>query len=318
MTDVEAPAEVPGTWDSDALATKAQRYVDAMLECPRDSWQFGLLSSLALELLARAALSKIHPALLADLEDWNNLYSALGHTPTSKKFTPKSIVITEVLRRLNMILPEFDSELEKFCKLQISRRNAELHTADASYDGMKQSTWLPAFYRSCSVLLESIDSELVAFIGEDEFGLAEKLIEAAADETAKAVAGTIKSHATVWEAKEEQERTTLGEQASLWAMKHIGHRVGCPACGSVAIVVGEPISTPVQTLEDDIITEKQQYLPSRFECIACGMKIAGLSHLSAGGLGDTYIQTQQYSAPDYYAPDDDEMYPWEEDNNEPF
>ena len=317
MTNGDAPAEVPRVWDSGALAAKAQRYIEAMLEISRDSWQFGLLSSLALELLARAALSKISPALLADPADWNNLYYALGHTPTTKKFAPKSIIVTEALRRLNEILPEFDSELEGFCKIHIGRRNAELHSADASFDGVRQSAWLPTYYRSCSVLLESIGSSLEEFLGDNEFVVAQKLIDAAADDTAKAVSGTIKSHQTVWSAKEEEERTQLARQASLWAIKHVGHRVQCPACGSIAIVTGEAISTPDMTLQDDVITERQQYLPSRFECIACGMKITGLSHLSAGGLGDAYTRTQMYDATEYYAPED-EMQEWEPDYNEPY
>ena len=92
-----------------------------------------------------------------------------------------------------------------------------------------------------------------------------------------------------------------------------------PACGSTAIVTGEAMVAPTTVLRDDQITETQYYLPSRFECIACGLKISGLSQLQASSLGDTYKVTREFDAVDYYAPPDDEVeaYGYEEDNNEP-
>ena len=67
----------------------------------------------------------------------------------------------------------------------------------------------------------------------------------------------------------------------------------------------------------DMIKEKQEYLPSKFECIACGLKIAGLSHLSAAGLGDIYVQTSFYTPSEFYELEDPADY-WEDDNNERF
>src|SRR3954462_11050160 len=91
-------------WSTDALLTKSQMYFEEMLKHFRDEWQFALSSSLALELLARAALSRISPTLLADTKGpdnkgWDNTYYALGHTPLTAKFSPASIGIREVLSR---------------------------------------------------------------------------------------------------------------------------------------------------------------------------------------------------------------------------
>lgn len=315
MTKNDATAEAPDDWDSDALHTKAQRYIEEMLALQRDDWRFSLWSTLALELLSRAALSRVSPTLLADPKDWNNLYHALGHTPTAKKFAPKSIAISEVLSRLRDILPDFDTELEGFCLLHIGRRNSELHSGEMPFDGVQHSSWLPIFYRSCDVLLKSMATDLAEFLGDEEIKVARKLIAAASDKTAKAVAGTIKAYETVWSEKSKDEQAKLVEQASLWATKHIGHRVECPACKSTAIVTGEPISAPKIAINDDVISETQQYLPSKFECIACGMKIAGLSHLSQAGVGDTYTRTHDYDAVEYYAPEV-HITEWEDDNNE--
>ncbi len=86
--------------------------------------------------------------------------------------------------------------------------------------------------------------------------------------------------------------------------------------GSLGMNNGPAVSLPKKTIEDDEITEVQDHLPARFECIACGLKISGLSKISAVGLGARYKKTQVYDAADYYAPHD-EYYGYEEDNNEP-
>src|SRR5206468_9043221 len=108
----------PEAWDAEALFLKAQRYAQRMSEEDSGSWEYALWSSLSLELLARAALSNVSPALLADTDKhWSSLYHSLGFSPTEPKFSPKSISITDVLRRLSSIFPGFNQELESFCVL---------------------------------------------------------------------------------------------------------------------------------------------------------------------------------------------------------
>lgn len=314
MTKPTAAAATPQAWDGDALLKKAHRYGAEMLTLQRDDWKFALWSSLALELLIRAALAKISPTLLAEPKDWSNLYFSLGFTPNTKKFVPKSISTVEVLNRLRDIVPDFDAELEGFCAIHASRRNAELHSGEIPFDGIKDSSWLPSYYRACKVLLGTMSISLSDFFGKEEAAVAEKLIEAAADGAAKAALGTVEAHRKVWLAKGAEEQAKLQGQAAVWATQHAGHRVECPACTSVALVTGDPIAAPQKSIKGDVIKETQEYLPSKFGCIACGLKLTGLSHLSACGLGDAYTQTQMYDAAEYYAPDEEPD--WEPDNNE--
>lgn len=58
------------------------------------------------------------------------------------------------------------------------------------------------------------------------------------------------------------------------------------------------------------------FLPSKFECVACGLKISSLSQLHAAGLGDTYKATYVYEASDYFK-SSDEYEGYEPDFNEP-
>lgn len=281
-----------------------------------DEWEYALWSSLALEFLARAALTNISPALLADTDrSWSSLYHALGFTPFEEKFSPKSIAITEVFKRLSAILPEFTKEHESFGVVHTGKRNAELHSGDLAFEGVKGSSWQPRFYQICNVLLTSMGGTLPEFLGEDEAKVAKKLIEAAADDSAKAVKGDVEAHSKVWKGKPEGERLTLQAQAEIWATRHNGHRVDCPSCSSTALVVGEPVAPPTQKLDDGEIIETQEYLPNQFECVACSLKINGLSRLAVVGLSDRYKKTQVYDAAEYYTPEDD-WSRYEDDNNE--
>lgn len=317
MKKTVTPGAIPQSWDSEALFGKAQRYAELMLKEDSDSWQHALWSSFSLELLSRAALANISPALLAEngKNNWHSLFHSLGFSPNAEKFLPKSITISEVLARLREILPEFDTELEKFSVVHTGKRNSELHSGETPFDGIKSSSWQPNFYRVAKVLLSSMGYKLEEFVGAEEAAVAEQLLDAAADEKSKAVAGDVAAFKKVWLAKDDGERSTLSISATAWATKHNGHRVECPSCNSQALVVGEAIGAPQTTLNNHEITETQEHLPSQFECIACGLKISGLSRLAVVELGDRYSKKQVYDAASYYEPED--YYPaYEEDNNE--
>lgn len=305
-------------WSKEALLIKAQRYSEIMLEQERSDWQFGFWSSLTLEILARASLSNISPALVADGKDWNNIYYSLGYNPNATKFIPRSADISELFKRVKNIFPEFTKEMLDFSILHINRRNSELHTGALPFDELGSSTWLPKFYSCVEVLLKTLDESLELLLGDDESVAARTQIQALQDNAAKAVKGDIKAHRIVWQAKKETERKKLAKQAETIASKHIGHRVSCPSCDSVSLIQGSPYGAPKQDLEDDFIVEKQPFLPSLFECTACGLKISGYSKLNACGLGDTYTTTSRYEASEYFGVDPEgEWYGIEDDNNEP-
>ncbi len=317
MKSTVKQAATPDQWDAKALYNKSVRYIQHLPDLNNDAWEYALWSSLALELLGRAALSNVNPSLLADTDgkQWSSLYHSLGFSPTEKGFSPKSITVSEVFKRLQAIFNEFTKEDEAFCLQHTAKRNAELHSGELAFDGVKASIWQPNFFKACQVLLETMGESLENFIGIDEAKAARQMIVAAADKSAEAVKGDVDAHMKVWLAKNETERKTLADQAIIWATRHYGHRVSCPACSSQALLFGSPISAPTIKLVDGNIIEMQDRLPTNFECIACGLKVSGLSRLTAISLGDRYKNTLTYDAADYYAPQD-EFDGYEEDNNE--
>ncbi len=307
-------------WSKDALFSKAQRYIEIMLEKEHADWEFGFWSALSLEILVRASISNISPALIADGKDWNNILYAVGNDPNQQKFTPKSADISDLLKRAENLFPEFTREMLNFSIAHINKRNSELHSGALPFEGVGSSSWLPMFYAVCKVLVTSIGETLESLLGKEVAEEAESHIVALLDESAKSVKGTINAHRTIWDEKTDEEKSKLSKKSDLLSTRHDGHRVNCPACSSVALVQGRSVGTPKTTVDQDGIIEKQTMLPASFECTACGLKISGYSKLVACGLGNTYVSTNHYDAVEYFEIDLEEemrnmMY---EDNNEPY
>jgi hypothetical protein len=287
-------------WSKEALFAKAQLFAESMAENDDRDWQYGLWSSFTLEMLVRSAIAAVSPVLIADKEDWANLLYAIGVQPKRAKFVPKSAVVTELLSRAEEVVPDFTREHVSFCASHFARRNNDVHTGSFSFENVGSSTWLPMFYAVCDILLKSIGESLESLFGPEQAKQAREDISALRDETAKSVKGTINAHKTVWELKTEEERSTATAQAKTASLRHYGHRVDCPSCGSTALVQGKAAGEAKRTVDEDGIAERQVMKPETFSCIACGLKISGFSKLLAAGLGNTYISTSHYDAVEFF------------------
>lgn len=288
----------PHPWSVDTLFAKAQLYVGRMESHTADEWQYGFWSALALELLTRAALAHISPVLLADASNWRNLGYALGLEPTAKKFSPSSVTTKEALARLNELIPEFNEEVVGFCTKHAARRNEELHTGELAFESLGTSNWLPRFYSASNILLRSMGREISDLVSDP--AAAQSMIASLEDAAAKAVSQVIKAHAQVWSNKDSKEREEASLQAATWATRHAGHRVNCPACDSRALVQGNAVGPVTTAVGNEAVIQRQTMLPSSFECIACGLRILGLSKLSACGLGDAFSAKSTYSAAEFF------------------
>lgn len=289
-----------------------------MLDHSHSDWRYGFWSALALEMLGRAALSNISPALVANGQSWENIYFALGYQPNVSKFQPKTEDTSKVFIKIKNIFPDFNDEMLSFVSAHLDRRNSELHSGALAFDEHKTSMWLPLFYETCQCLLHSMNLSLEDFLGRTQSEIAIKLIEARKDDAAKSVRELIQAYKKVWSEKEESERDTLSAQAEIIASKHYGHRVHCPSCDSTASLQGSPAGAVTKNIQENIIIERQTMLPSSFECVACGLRIGGYSKLISCGLGDAYTSTSYYDAAEYFGIEaHDEWAGYEDDNNDP-
>lgn len=316
-------AAVPGehAWSEGALLSKALLYVQKMEGHGTDDWEYGFYSSLSLEFLCRAALAHVSPTLLAEKSNWRNIYHALGYAPTSTKFAPRSATTTHVIGMLAEIVPGF-TESQDFCAEHAERRNAELHSGDSEFENLETGRWLPKYYAACKTLLAFMGRELDALF-KDAVS-AEELIAASQDAAAKAVERDIEAFEASWQQKAPDERERLSRLADAWATRERGHRMKCPACAQTGLIRGIPQGEVTRELGDDEIIQKQRVIPSSFECVACGLKVAGLPKLVACGLGNPFTEKSTSSAAEFFGLyTEDELQDalnappsWDDDNNE--
>src|SRR5258708_31250076 len=137
------------SWSYDSLWQKTREYMQKALDEDRDGPLFPFWSTLALELLCRATLAKIHPALLADPQGDNILY-AFGYGTVKN---PKSIPSKTLFLRCQAVVTEFTDEDVKFCMSMVERRNAELHSGSSAFDDLPTSFWMARYFRVCKILL---------------------------------------------------------------------------------------------------------------------------------------------------------------------
>lgn len=288
------------SWSEETLFYKVQLYIQEMESCSVSEWKYGLWSSLALELLARASLAHISPILLANHDNWRHLLYAMGHEPNVKKYAPRSLSSNEVVDRLSELLQELNTDMAQFIKTHIGRRNSELHSGELIFEKTEASNWLPEFYSCVQVLVKSMDRDPEILF--DNYAEVEKIIDSHKSDTIKSVRQLVKAHQTVWTNKSPEERDKSEKESSIWASRKAGHRVSCPSCSCRALVYGSPVGDVERGISDSEseIIEKQEQIPTRFECIACGLKISGIEKLIACNLGDRFKETSTYEANEFF------------------
>lgn len=301
------------SWERDPLYAKAKIFFERAFDQNRDDPLFGLWCSLGLELLARAALASISPALLAEPDkDHRFLLHALGLG--SERVPRISIKASHAMTLCRFLFPDFTEDDLKMSLALINRRNEELHSGTAAFDEYRQSQWLAGFYRVCQILSIAIGESLESLFGKEEAIIATQALIDNREGVKQRVQSSIAAHKKVFQDKKSEERESLtakavaqGEELSI--LRH--HRVICPACKCVATIQGTPFGRERVTHEDGEIALRQAISPTSFSCSACGLELTGYAELAEAGLADQYTRKTTCSPEEYYGlidPDDLDSY----------
>lgn len=284
-------------WSYDTLWEKARLYIDRALSEDRDGPLFPFWAALALELLARATLAKVHPALLAEPDC---ILMAFGYD-TGK--APKSVMVKTVFLRCQKIVPGFGDEELKTCMTIIERRNEELHSGTLAFEEVPTGLWLSSYYRICKLLLSPQSQSLVTFLGKDEADAAEKMILASEKQILAVVQKAISVKKTEFESLElsERERRRAVSESAVTELQDSSKRlVTCPSCNARAVITGERVRVGVARLEEGMMYRDIAFLPTRFHCFSCELDLAGHASLHAAGLGGQYSITESYDPVQHY------------------
>lgn len=289
-------------WQRESLLAKSKLYFERASGEDREGSLFGLWCSLGLELLARAAVASISPALLAEPHrEHQNLLYALNR-PIAKT-SPQSISASQVFALCRVLFPAFSNDDSTAALALSNRRNAELHSGAAAFADYPAKVWLPGFYRASRSLANAMGESLQNIWGEEESKIATEILEAIQTEVRQRTESLIAAHRKVFESKPEQERLdaiarTKTETDKLVYQRH--HRVSCPACECNATVQGEEFGAPRTTHVDGAIIVRQAVTPRSFSCSACGLRLQGYAELSTADLGGQFTRSTEFSPEEFY------------------
>jgi len=294
----------------EALYAKSQIYIRRGLRAQeeKDDEEFQLWASLALELLGKAALAKIHPALIADPLHFQSMFSACG-----RHISPdiRTIAAKTVFERLNHVERTFDTRHQRYCEQMCIRRNAELHSGESPFSGMEPETWEGQYWRSAEIILSMQDESLESWLGAEEAKTPAKIIE----QVGKALVWSIRNR--VLRCKEEfEERYKNAKDRKKIAndSKNIrwndftwdgNDRYLCPACQSWGYLGGN-------LWEEDVIdsepatpggeqdewyppteTVRKSFSVEAFECMVCKLSLYGTNEISAVHLPSSFEKEEE-------------------------
>lgn len=283
-------------YDYEALWLKAKLFLNrAMDESePRSFDERALWASLALELLAKAALARVSPLLIAEpSEDGTNLLIASGLVEGEARFT--SVRAKTLYSRCHKAFKPFnESEATKITQA----RNEYLHGSAAGFTSIPAEAWWPRFWNLATILINALERDIADLVGTDRDSVVEghllqnkkniehrteMLMERAKQRLAQHRAGTLPARvASDW---------VPGQNRS--AGLRYSESEECPACGGWGTIEGDEAEDVdvryEQIAQDDFdvvvdVTASSEY----FSCPACGLVLDNYQLLEQAGLDPTF------------------------------
>ena len=290
----------------DALYAKSQVYIRRGLRAQgdNDTEEYQLWASLALELLGKAALAKVHPALVADPTHYQSLFAACGRqlSPDIKTITAKTL-----FERLSHIEKLFDSRHQKFCEQMAIRRNAELHSGESPFSGMSAEAWEREFWGAVEVVLKMQGESLESWLGAEDSKTPTTILERAEEAMQWAVKYRIERCRQDFASKyqDPKKRAQILEdtkQFRYWEWpftRMAGEGIDtaeCPACMATGMRSGslwnEEISDDQDSNDPSIEWVDLTYVTEDFLCPTCDLRLFGAKEIQAGGLSEEYTKSE--------------------------
>jgi len=171
------------------------------------------------------------------------------------------------------------------------RRNSELHTGAAAFEGIDNSKWLPATYEVIEVLLVHLKRDFADFLGASHGAVAVEALKDRRDSIKKDVQTKLAAArkfyvgtTAEWNAERAAKSDSVLEgwiKASKLRLKCV-----CPACGNAAVMSGESQSRSPVRIDEDSSTIKREVrvLPNSLHCPFCKLDLSGYQEVREAGL----------------------------------
>ncbi len=289
-------------WDERALWLKAKLFLNHAMdeEESRTFDECALWASLALELLAKAALARVSPLLIASPnEEGTNLLIASGLIEGQARFN--SVKASTLYSRCHKAFRPFS---EKEAQEITWARNEYLHGGSAAFTAIPADAWWPRYWAQAIILVNAQDKVI-----EELVGLARvPVVEEHLDKNRK----NIEHRAEMLIARAQQRLAQHrsgdlpAKLAKQWAHSPnltagFSHRAeaDCPACGATGTIEGEEIEEAEphyeQVAEDDFDAWVDlSVVTDYFSCPTCRLVLDGWELINAAGLPPNFADTGDY------------------------
>lgn len=164
-------------FDHEQLYLKAKAFTSRAMDDDGDVRSFdeqAMWAALALELLGKAALSRVSPLLIADPSDdgGHNLLSAAGVIDSGK--IAKTVTASTVWKRCARTFKPFDdNSATRFA----DNRNSYLHGSAAAFTSAPPHSWWPRYWNLVVILLQGMDKTIDDYVGIDRAEIVEAHLE---------------------------------------------------------------------------------------------------------------------------------------------
>ncbi|MDR7050007.1 hypothetical protein J2X54_002462 [Duganella sp. 3397] len=298
--------KVPAALHPEAIFSKSKEYIRKALlrKEGNDLDEYQLWSSLALELLGKAALAKIHPSLIADPTHAPSLFAAAGHNLSTDV---KTIAAHTLFERLRTVVPRFDERTKKFCSEIALRRNAELHSGETPFKAMRLDAWEAQYWHAAQIILEPLGAGLDDWLGASQSESPKALLRHSIEARRQAVAVRVERSKEDFLGRKKADQKSALDQA---ASRHAYHYRNlftlvsdnewgceCPACTGLAFMAGVQINEEVVDTygDEDGAWESVEttYSAEQFHCPVCDLFLDGGDEIEAAGLDTLYSETSE-------------------------
>ena len=227
-------------YDYRALWLKAKLFLNHAMDSdqPRVFEERAFWAAAALELLAKAALSRISPLLIAvPNEEGANLLIAAGAMDGDARFN--SIAARTLFGRCHKAFKPFN---EKEANRIAQNRNEYLHGPAPGFLAIPEDAWWARFWAQAVILVEHIDNDIEGLVGADRVESVERYlalntrnieqrVESLLEHARQRLVLRGSSNPPAWIAREFDRATDLTVS--------LGYKTDacCPACGNQGYLV---------------------------------------------------------------------------------
>lgn len=233
------------SYDHEQLWAKAKLFLNRAMDAepPRDYSEQAFWASAALELLAKSALARVSPLLVATpSEDGVNLLIATGLVPSDDP-SFQTIPAKTLWARCHRAFKPFN---ENEAKLISNGRNEYLHGGGTGFDKIPPEAWWPRFWAQVVVLLDALDRSIEDLVGFSRVAIVERHLttrQRFLEERLEALVSRAKQRLAQKDsgnltARLERE---FNDPRPLALGLHYSTTADCLACGSVGELEGDEV-----------------------------------------------------------------------------